>query len=71
MVIAGGVALCATFIGAILFDKYVQVSGVISELVKIISVFGLCLAVYVPLNLILKMEYAKELSNRVKNKLGH
>lgn len=71
MLIAGGVALCATFIGAILFDKYVQVSGVISELVKIISVFGLCLAVYVPLNLILKMEYAKELSNRVKNKLGH
>jgi putative peptidoglycan lipid II flippase len=57
MIIAGAVALVVTYLAAVGFDKTVHLStGIIYELIKIVTVFTVCLAVYVPLNLLLKME---------------
>ncbi len=69
MCVAGFAALAITFVCAILFDRYVYISGIMYEIIKIIVVFSSCLLVYVPLNLLLKMEYAGELANRLKAKL--
>ena len=71
MLAAGFLALCITTMAAVAFDKYVHLSGTLFELTKIITVFTVCILVYVPLNLILKMEYASELTQRIKNKIGH
>ena len=72
MLIAGVIALAITFISAVGFDTYVHISsGIIFGLIKIITVFSICILTYVPLNLALKMEYAGELSDRIKNKIRH
>jgi hypothetical protein len=36
--------------------------------VKISMIAGICLVVYIPLNLLMKMEYAGELFDRLKSK---
>ena len=71
MIIAGCAALFISVLCALAFDRYVQLSGWVFEVVKILTVFGVCLLVYVPLNLVLKMQYAGELAERIKNKIGH
>ena len=71
MLISGIIAFAASITFAYMIDKYYEISGIIQEMVKIILVFGVCIVVYVPLNLLLKMEYAGELVSRFRHKIGH
>jgi len=69
MVVAGVLTLILCFIigdkfNAVILPKY------IFEAVKIVVISILCLGVYSGLNLLLKMEYAKDLLDRVKNKIA-
>lgn len=66
MCVAGVVALVVCYLTAVEFDKLVILPKIPFELIKISLIALICLAVYVPLNLILKMEYAKELLARLK-----
>ena len=68
MVVAGLIAGFACYITAFEYDKYVVLSKLPFELIKISLVAIVCLGVYVPLNLILKMEYANELYTRLQDK---
>lgn len=68
MLIAGGFTFAICFAGAILFDKIVSLPSIVFEITKISSIFILCLLVYVPLNLLLKMDYASELFKRLQER---
>ena len=68
MLLAGGAALAASYTAAYGFDM-LNLSGLIYTLLKIIFVCLICFVVYLPLNLILKMEYANELAARLTRKL--
>ncbi len=68
MCLAGVAAFIAAYVSAVFFDNYISVSGIKFEIAKIIFVFTICLLVYVPINLLLKMEYAGELAERLKSK---
>ena len=69
MCIAGGITIGVCFATAIWFDSSVQLPKMVFEMVKIASVGAICLIVYTGLNLIFRMEYAKELSDRLISKL--
>ena len=69
MLVAGVFALVACLMSAYAYDKFIELPKYINEITKIILVLTVCTVVYVPLNLGLKMEYAKELADRVKNKI--
>ena len=69
MCIAGFVALTACYFAAVLYDRYVIYGGNLFEFLKIVFVAVVCLGVYVPLNLLFKMEYASELFERIKSKI--
>lgn len=69
MCTAGAVALVACYLFAVCFDKYVNIGKYSFEMIKILLTAVICLVVYVPLNLIMKMEYAMELYNRIKSKI--
>lgn len=69
MCIAGGITLCICYITALGFDQFIHLPKALFEMVKIASVGIVCLIIYTSLNLILKMEYAKELNDRLMNKL--
>ena len=68
MIIAGIAAGIICFITAQQYDKLVHLSKIPFELLKIMLVAFICLIIYIPLNLIMKMEYAGELFNRLKSK---
>lgn len=68
MCISGVIAFIACFYCAKIFDHYVMMVPISPEIIKITLVAIVCLAVYVPLNLLLKMEYANELFIRLKSK---
>lgn len=68
MIIAGIVAGIICFITAQQYDKFVHLSKIPFELFKIMLVGIICLIIYIPLNLIMKMEYARELFSRLKSK---
>lgn len=70
MVIAGGVTLFVTYCMSLWFDQtYSQLSPKIFEITKILSIGIICLACYVYLNLLYKMEYALELKERLLSKI--
>ena len=69
MCVAGGVTIGVCFATAIWFDSFVHLPKMVFEMVKIASVGAICLIVYTGLNLIFRMEYAKELSDRLMSKL--
>ncbi len=69
MCVAGGVTIGVCFATAIWFDSFVHLPKMVFEMVKIASVGAICLIVYTGLNLIFRMEYAKELSDRLISKL--
>lgn len=68
MLISGVAAFCFCFLFACEFDKLVILPKYIFELVKIFGAAIVCLTVYVPLNLVMKMEYANELLSRFKSR---
>ena len=70
MLIAGAVTFAVCLACAYEYDILVHLPSLIFEIVKILFVFIVCMAVYVPLNLLMKMDYASELAIRLKNKLS-
>jgi hypothetical protein len=68
MIISGIIALVACYLCASLFDKVISLPKIPFEMIKITLIAFVCLAVYIPLNLLLKMDYAKELFNRLSAK---
>ena len=72
MIISGIITMAVCWICAVEFDKLIHISNqVILEMLKISVIAIICMAVYIPLNLIFKMEYAGELYNRLKAKFIH
>ena len=69
MIVAGGITFVTCMAAAFFYDKYIELPKYVYELVKIGFIFVLCMAVYVPLNLIMKMDYASELAQRLRGKL--
>ena len=67
MLIAGAVTFAVCFACAYEYDILVHLPSLIFEIVKILFVFIVCMAVYVPLNLLMKMDYASELAIRLKS----
>lgn len=65
MLIAGGVTFALCWFIGVEFDK-ISLPKYVFEGVKIIVIMLTCLGGYTLLNLALKMEYAKELMNRIK-----
>ena len=70
MCVAGLVTYGICFAGVIAFDRFVILPKYVFEIVKILSVGGLCLTVYTWLNIVFKMDYAQELFDRVINKFA-
>lgn len=69
MIISGIIALAVCYCCAVYFDRLVSLPKIPFEVLKISLVAIVCLGVYVPMNLILKMEYAGELYNRLSAKI--
>ena len=68
MTAAGVVAGAICWFCAVQFDNFVHLSKVPFEFLKISLIALVCLVVYIPLNLLMEMEYANELFERVKSK---
>ena len=68
MIISGIIAMGVCYICAAEYDKYIHLAKIPCEAIKITFVAIVCLCVYVPLNLLFKMEYAGELYNRFAEK---
>ena len=68
MCIAGVVAGAVCFVASSQFDKFILLPKISFELLKISLIAVICLVVYIPLNLVMKMEYAGELFDRLKSK---
>ena len=69
MCLAGLITFVICLVVGYEFDSIIHLPKYLHELVKIITILILCLIIYIPLNLIFKMEYAEELLNRVKAKI--
>ncbi len=68
MSVAGVVAGVVCYFAAVQFDKFILLPKIPFELLKISIIAFICLFVYIPLNLLMKMEYASELFDRLKSK---
>lgn len=65
MILAGTITFAICWFIGINFDK-ISLPKYVFEFVKIIVVMVSCLGIYTALNLLFKMDYAKELANRIK-----
>lgn len=71
MCIAGVVTLGICLWAGWGFDTLIHLPKYVQELTKICAIGALCLVIYIPLNLAMKMDYAQELTDRVlKRKQG-
>ena len=68
MIFAGFVAFGVCYITGVYFDKLIILPKIPFEVLKISLVGIVCLCVYIPLNLLLKMDYANELFERLISK---
>lgn len=68
MICAGFVTFSICLAVVFLFDKYVFMPKIMFEIFKILCVGVVCLSIYILLNILIKMEYAQELLNRVFNR---
>jgi len=68
MLIAGGITFAVCFISAAGFDKLELPRGIF-EITKIFTLAVECLIIYTGLNLALKMDYARELADRILSKI--
>lgn len=68
MIISGIITFGICWFCALEFNKFVQLPTISFEVVKISLIAIICLGVYIPLNLLFKMEYAGELFNRLSTK---
>lgn len=69
MVVAGVITGGICYLCAFEFDKFVHLAKVPFEIIKISFIAVVCMIIYIPLNLLFKMEYAGELFNRLSAKL--
>lgn len=69
MVVAGVITGGICYLCAFEFDKFVHLTKVPFEIIKITFIAVVCMIIYIPLNLLFKMEYAGELFNRLSAKL--
>lgn len=69
MCTAGLITFLICLFAGFVFDKFVLLPKYVFELVKIITVGIICLGIYIWLNILLKMDYAQELFERLKGKL--
>lgn len=69
MVVAGAITGIICYLCAFEFDKLIHLAKVPFEIIKITFIAIVCMVVYIPLNLLFKMEYAGELFNRLSAKL--
>lgn len=69
MVVAGVITGGICYLCAFEFDKFVHLAKVPFEIIKITFIAVVCIIIYIPLNLLFKMEYAGELFNRLSAKL--
>lgn len=69
MVVAGVITSGICYLCAFEFDKFVHLAKVPFEIIKITFIAVVCMIIYIPLNLLFKMEYAGELFNRLSAKL--
>ena len=67
MCIAGLITLLICFLAGIVFDKFVVLPKYFFEIVKITVVSVICIGIYIWLNILFKMDYAKELFERLYN----
>lgn len=65
MLLAGAVTFIICWFAGVEFNR-IQLPKYIFEIVKILVIMVLCTGTYTVLNLLLKMDYAKELLNRIK-----
>ncbi|MBD5403248.1 murein biosynthesis integral membrane protein MurJ [bacterium] len=68
MTIAGIITGAICFLCAVEFNNLVKLPLIPFEILKITLIAIVCLAIYIPLNLLFKMEYAGELFNRLSAK---
>lgn len=69
MLVAGVITGGICYLCAFEFDKFVHLAKVPFEIIKITFIAIVCMIIYIPLNLLFKMEYAGELFNRLSAKL--
>ena len=69
MVVGGVITGGICYLCAFEFDKFVHLAKVPFEIIKITFIAVVCMIIYIPLNLLFKMEYAGELFNRLSAKL--
>lgn len=69
MIVAGVITGGICYLCAFEFDKFVHLAKVPFEIIKITFIAVVCMVIYIPLNLLFKMEYAGELFNRLSAKL--
>lgn len=69
MVVAGVITGGICYLCAFEFDKFIHLAKVPFEIIKITFIAIVCMIIYIPLNLLFKMEYAGELFNRLSAKL--
>lgn len=65
MLLAGALTFVLCFVAGNWFNQNVELPKYVFEGVKIVVIMTLCLGVYTVLNLMFKMDYAKELANRI------
>lgn len=70
MCIAGVVTLIVCGVMSITYDKFIELPKYVFELSKIVVIGIVCIAMYVELNLLMKMDYAEELIGRLKGKFN-
>ena len=68
MIISGIITFGVCLLCAYWYDKFITLPKIPFEIVKIGLIAIVCLGIYVPLNLLFKMEYAGELFNRLSAK---
>lgn len=65
MLLAGALTFVLCFVAGSWFNQNVELPKYVFEGVKIAVIMALCLGVYTALNLMFKMDYARELANRI------
>ena len=69
MLVSGIITIGVCYLCASEYDKLVHLSKIPFETIKITIIAIVCLGIYIPLNLLFKMEYAGELFNRLAAKI--
>ena len=70
MFVAGVITFGICIFAANMYDRFVDLNGLVFLITKILLICITCIAVYVPCNLLFRMEYAGELAERIKNKIS-